>query len=328
MKKSVAFLLVFVILISSTAFTSFAQDTKLSDSIQEIITSGSCDKVDVIVYLSVDTKSIDEMPSFPEYQSSNEYAEYLREHNRALIQTIFAGVDADFINYALMGCIVAFGVDVSAIETIAENEYVRMIDIYSTDGYDGGFQYKDNKISPKLKAVLEYCDPESYVTIDVHNSLHIKTVAEMPSWPSGRGDREEMERQMNQARIEYKAYINEVEGNFFDQAFKDIDVVYYLTGLGFMTIVAVKAKDIEKIALSDAVKDIEFNENAFEILPEEIDMPQLGDADSDGSVTVLDATCIQKWKVSVIKEYQIDLYAADVDQDGSISILDATRIQK
>ena len=47
-----------------------------------------------------------------------------------------------------------------------------------------------------------------------------------------------------------------------------------------MTIVAVKAKDIEKIALSDAVKDIEFNENAFEILPEEIDMPQLGDADS------------------------------------------------
>ena len=136
-----------------------------------------------------------------------------------------------------------------------------------------------------------------------------------------------MERQVAQARKEYHAYLEEVDLAFFEQAFKDINVVYYLTGFGFMTIVAVKAKDIERIALSDAVKDIAFNENAFEELPEE-DLPLLGDADRDGSVTVLDATFIQKVKASLIEEFQIDTYAADVDKDGSVSVLDATRIQK
>lgn len=329
MKRAIALVLSVIVMIGCTSLTAFAQENKLSDSVKELIdTASDHERADVIVYLSVDTKSIDEMPSFPEYQSINEYADYLREHNRALIQSIFDGVDSEFINYALMGCIIAYGVPVSKIETVAQSEYVRKVDVYSTEGYDGGFQYKDNKISPALKAVIENCDPESYVTVDVHNAQHLKTVAEMPSWQVGLGDREESERMVSQARKEYRAYLNEVDQAFFEQAFRDIEVVFYLTGFGFMTTVAVKAKDIEKIALSDAVQDIECNENAFEILPEVIDLPQTGDADCDGSVTVLDATCIQKFKACVIEDYQIDSYAADVDKDGSVSILDATIIQK
>ncbi|MBQ3417933.1 MAG: dockerin type I repeat-containing protein [Ruminococcus sp.] len=54
----------------------------------------------------------------------------------------------------------------------------------------------------------------------------------------------------------------------------------------------------------------------------------LGDADSDGVITVMDATSIQKYKASLIEEEKIDLKAADADHDGVVTVLDATRIQK
>ena len=52
-----------------------------------------------------------------------------------------------------------------------------------------------------------------------------------------------------------------------------------------------------------------------------------GDADADGTVSVIDATTIQKAKASV----QVDAFdekAADVDGDGVVSVIDATLIQK
>lgn len=54
----------------------------------------------------------------------------------------------------------------------------------------------------------------------------------------------------------------------------------------------------------------------------------LGDADRDGVISVMDATCIQKYKANLITEDKIDLSVSDVDNDGSVSVLDATRIQK
>ena len=52
-----------------------------------------------------------------------------------------------------------------------------------------------------------------------------------------------------------------------------------------------------------------------------------GDADTDGKVSVIDATAIQKVRASM----QVDPFnevAADVDDDGIVSVLDATFIQK
>ncbi len=53
----------------------------------------------------------------------------------------------------------------------------------------------------------------------------------------------------------------------------------------------------------------------------------LGDADSDGAVTVLDATAIQR-NLASFETAAFDEKAADVDGDGIISILDATYIQR
>lgn len=51
-----------------------------------------------------------------------------------------------------------------------------------------------------------------------------------------------------------------------------------------------------------------------------------GDADSDGDVTILDATIIQRWLVG-IPVSSFDEQAADVDSDG-VSIIDVTKIQR
>lgn len=51
-----------------------------------------------------------------------------------------------------------------------------------------------------------------------------------------------------------------------------------------------------------------------------------GDVDSDGSVTILDATLIQR-KLSGIPTYAFDERAADVDGEG-VGVTDATWIQR
>ena len=52
-----------------------------------------------------------------------------------------------------------------------------------------------------------------------------------------------------------------------------------------------------------------------------------GDANSDGEVTVADATRIQRYCAKMVGEDEIDLEAADVTGDGEVTVLDATRIQ-
>lgn len=54
----------------------------------------------------------------------------------------------------------------------------------------------------------------------------------------------------------------------------------------------------------------------------------LGDADSDGEVTIFDATVIQKHLVSEGDGSTLDIEVADVDRDGEITIFDVTAIQR
>ncbi len=54
----------------------------------------------------------------------------------------------------------------------------------------------------------------------------------------------------------------------------------------------------------------------------------LGDANSDGEVSILDATRIQRYLAELIDADGIDLLAADVDLDTEVTIFDATRIQR
>lgn len=54
----------------------------------------------------------------------------------------------------------------------------------------------------------------------------------------------------------------------------------------------------------------------------------IGDTDGDDTVTVLDATRIQRWLVGIDGMDKLSQYLGDVDGDGECNILDATRIQR
>lgn len=54
----------------------------------------------------------------------------------------------------------------------------------------------------------------------------------------------------------------------------------------------------------------------------------IGDANSDGIVSISDVTAIQQYLVGIIDDSVIDLSAADVDGDGVLTIYDATYIQR
>ena len=55
---------------------------------------------------------------------------------------------------------------------------------------------------------------------------------------------------------------------------------------------------------------------------------KIGDVDGDGEVTVMDATLVQKYIVSLETLTDSQLNVADVNGDGEITVLDATQIQK
>lgn len=61
---------------------------------------------------------------------------------------------------------------------------------------------------------------------------------------------------------------------------------------------------------------------------QDVKICQLGDVNMDGTVSILDATEVQKGLAGLVSlnEYQSKL--ADVNKDGSVSIIDATQIQK
>ena len=54
----------------------------------------------------------------------------------------------------------------------------------------------------------------------------------------------------------------------------------------------------------------------------------IGDVDLDGSVTILDATAIQRYLADLTQLSGEQLAMADVDADGSVTIIDATKIQR
>ena len=59
-----------------------------------------------------------------------------------------------------------------------------------------------------------------------------------------------------------------------------------------------------------------------------VDVYERGDADKDGSVSIMDATRIQRYLADLVGEDKLALSAADADLDQSVTIMDATRIQR
>ena len=107
--------------------------------------------------------------------------------------------------------------------------------------------------------------------------------------------------------------------------------------------------DSWEMARNDLVQEVQGNRNVFidypelawqlfgEEIPEDMPTPGhpysddeqilLGDTDSDGEVTILDATAIQR-QLAELPTEAFSVQAADADEDGEVTILDATAVQR
>ena len=85
---------------------------------------------------------------------------------------------------------------------------------------------------------------------------------------------------------------------------------------------------IEVLNASPYVKVAEPN-YLMEIDPDNPTTPViLGDADGDGVLSIVDATCIQRYLAGLITESDINLTSAKVAGNSTVTILDATTIQR
>lgn len=117
------------------------------------------------------------------------------------------------------------------------------------------------------------------------------------------------------------------------QSLKSITIPYSVKTIGFNAFGYLKRNEkladftIYGYSHSEAEKYAKENDLSFVSLGENPDYAA-GDVDGDGVVSVMDATKIQKFKASLIKENEINTETADVDGDGIVTVMDATRIQK
>lgn len=106
------------------------------------------------------------------------------------------------------------------------------------------------KIDSQLLAVLENKDPDEFVDVYVCVYDNFPNATEMPSWP----DKE-------QARVELKEFFDkwyreEIVPVVFDSI--EYEEVFISDGI---IVVSVKAKDVEKIASYDIVREVLYFEN-------------------------------------------------------------------
>lgn len=116
--------------------------------------------------------------------------------------------------------------------------------------------------------------------------------------------------------------------NFYYSIRSEMDIVELYINGKFYTF-----QDAYSLGLIDIdlVWDIENLLDDFYILLDTeypVDWGIIGDVDSDGKLSVLDATLIQKNVAKIVSFFQSEASLADFNNDGSVDILDATLIQK
>ncbi len=106
------------------------------------------------------------------------------------------------------------------------------------------------KIDPQLQEILKTAAPDELVDVYVCTKGYSPNATEMPSWPD-----------MGEARKELKEYYdNWYKNEIVPVVFDGIEYEEVFVGSGII-IVSVKAKDIEKIASYDIVRDLDYFEN-------------------------------------------------------------------
>ena len=229
----------------------------------------------IAVYFDAEYKTITDMPSWPDNAVNTEYSEYVSGRNEELTRNALgvglSGFAGQYVDRYMPGCIIIHDVNLDDVMLCERSEGVRLIDVFDARIWDG-------KLDRYTRIAMNVFEPDDYIPVWVGNAAYMKTVADMPSWPSGRnGNLAQTQEQLMKARAEYSAYEKEFNDAFVAAAFDGIDAVVF-DGYGFMALAAVKVSEIEKLAARDCVRYIEYSENQIcepDIEPDPVDVPEL-----------------------------------------------------
>ena len=284
--------------------------SKIQPKLQAVIENSNLEDI-VSVYISFSgyMKRKDDMPSWPDkIKAAQEYKEYIAERNKTIFAQVFDGLDVEIL-CDIFGNMVIANVKVSDIETIAKNDIVQDIDYYEEleqipEGNDYLYYEEFIRQYPLASALIENYD-EVYYHTDEHNQNDWTVI---------------------QAELQIQA--------------RDIDTYSVIGGravyLGLYPLTPFAYSyglyDADKNQFLD-IEDVDFEDydGLYEIwqsLELSVAIEKLGDANGDGSMDIIDATCIQRLLATLMSKYDIAHNNADVDGDGDVTILDATRIQR
>ena len=284
--------------------------SKIQPKLQAVIeNSNQEDIVSVYISFSGYMKRKDDMPSWPDkIKAAQEYKEYIAERNKTIFAQVFDGLDVEIL-CDIFGNMVIANVKVSDIETIAKNDIVQDIDYYEDleqipEGNDYLYYEEFIRQYPLASALIENYD-EVYYHTDEHNQNDWTVI---------------------QAELQIQA--------------RDIDTYSVIGGravyIGLYPLTPFAYSyglyDADKNQFLD-IEDVDFEDydGLYEIwqsLELSVAIEKLGDANGDGSMDIIDATCIQRLLATLMSKYDIAHNNADVDGDGDVTILDATRIQR
>lgn len=267
MKKLISIILTLIIAVSCCIFTAHADDdtpapSKITPSLAEALASADPEPEPgyglwIVVYFSDEYDALNDMPSWPSHDAVNEYAEYLINKNKSIIDGDLKAVRSSGNTYVLPGFTIFGDIYPEDVAIIEQSEHVRLIDLIDPLSNNNGPYQKYNY---KLSAALNVLSPDDFITVWVGNSAHIKTVADMPSWHNGPNHNiEETQYWISKARSEYSAYQKTIMDAFIAEAFDGVEDMQIFFADAKQYLVAVRVSDLERIAAHDCVRYIEYD---------------------------------------------------------------------
>ena len=225
----------------------------------------------ITVYFNTEFDTVADMPSWPDYTANNEYSEYVSGRNKQLAMEAFnvsSLYSVHYIDYYIPGCMIIYDVTLDALMLCERSELIKRVDIFDPSAQSG----KQDCYTIIAKNVFP---ADAYIPVLVGNSAHMKSVEDMPSWPTERNtDVEETQKQIERAREEYSAYVKEFNDRFVAEAFDGVDAAVF-AGYGFMVLAAVMISELDTLASRDCVRYIEYSEN--QIAESDIEEPDKPD---------------------------------------------------
>ncbi len=343
MKKVITILLVCVLFCSTFAMTAYAETDKISPVLQEQLNTADPEETINLsvwlVYSSVSDSSPSQVMIFHEEEDEDvdletarayrdaakqEKKEYYTKNNQTILEEILKIVDVDVNWVSNYTPLVELTIKVKDVEKLAQLNHVGYIEPNYPAVVPGGEEVADpimDKIESGLQSALSTYPEDIDICVAVERVVtHPVTIEDMPAYVSG--DKESYVTARHQL-AEYNKRLNE---EFIKELSEYAEFEAKMNTITTIVLLKLKAKDVYALAKCDSVFEINYiSEQKWSEQAGEYKL--LGDTDGDASVTILDATGIQR-ELAELGVAVFDEECADYDEDGDVTILDATAIQR